>query len=355
MTVLDKHILILTPGFPKDESDVNCIPTLQIFIENFKNTFNDYNFSVISLHYPPTKSKYLWYNINVYSCGGKDISFPKRFKVWNDTLNYATIIDQQFPVSGIHSFWLGECAFLGNHLSKKFKIPHVNTLMGQELNSSNRYLRFINLKRMNIVALTDRQASIYSNKTKRSVDKIVPWGIRNDERVMNEDREFDILGVGSLIPGKNFEMFVDILYSIRNIFPKINAAIIGDGIEKERLASIILTNNLQNNLKLLGNLNRDEVLKLMSRSKIFLHTSKYESFGYVLAEALASGCYVVASETGFAQNTKKMFVANKKDEFIKIIFNLLKLKPDFTPEVPFAISDTTVMYKNMYDEIIQHK
>jgi len=346
-----KHILVLTPGFPKDGSDENCIPSLQIFLDDFYKTFDEFKITVIALHYPPFNSKYLWKKIDIYGCGGNDVAFPKRFKVWKDLFNSAKKIHQEFPISCVHSFWLGECAYLGSRISKKYKIPHINTLMGQELNESNWYLKFVNLNKIKIVTLSERQASLFKAKTGKDGTKTIPWGIRSDEKKINELREYDIIGVGSLIPGKNFEMFVEIVHDIKKVFPNINAAIVGDGTEKEKIRNSIIKLNLENNIKLLGNLNRKDVLNLMGKSKILLHTSKYESFGYALAEALACGCYVVCSETGFAKNTNKMFVAANKDEFIKSILGLLNSKPDYSPEIPFAINETSEMYKELYDQI----
>lgn len=346
-----KHILILTPGFPKDESDENCIPPLQIFLDDFNESYGDYKISVITVHYPPNNLNYVWKKIEVYSSGGNDVPFPKRFKIWKDVMSYANKIHRQFPISCIHSFWLGECAMLGSRISNKYKIPHINTLMGQELNERNSYLKFINLNKIKIVTLSERQASLLKAKTGKEGTKTIPWGIRSDEKKENELREYDIIGVGSLIPGKNFEMFVEIVHYIKKVFPNINAVIVGDGTEKEKIRNSIFKLNLENNIKLLGNLNRKDVLNLMGKSKILLHTSKYESFGYVLAEALACGCYVVCTETGFAKNTNKMFVAANKDEFIKSILGLLNSNQDYSPKIPITINETSKMYKELYDEL----
>ena len=346
-----KHILVLTPGFPKDESDENCIPPLQIFLDDFYRTFDDYKISVITVHYPPNNPNYAWNKIDVHSSGGNHVTFPNRFIVWKDVMINASKIHKEFPIYCVHSFWLGECAMLGNRISKKYKIPHINTLMGQELNERNSYLKFINLNKIKIVALSERQASLFKAKVGNEVKKIIPWGIRSDEIKVNELREYDIIGVGSLIPGKNFELFIEIVNEIKKIFPKINIAIVGDGMEKAKISELIIKLNLENNLKLLGNLNRKDVLNLMGKSKILLHTSKYESFGYVLAEALACGCYVVCSETGFAENTSKMFVATNKEKFVTAIISLLNSKPDYSPDIPFAINETSETYKELYDDI----
>lgn len=347
-----KHILILTPGFPKDESDENCIPPLQIFLEDFKKTFDEYNVTVIAVHYPPNNSHYFWKKIEIYSCGGNDVPFPKRFKVWWDVFNYADEINRELSISCVHSFWLGECAFLGTRISKKYNVPHINTMMGQELNKNNYYLKFINLDKTKVAAVSERQALLFKTKTGKAVTKIIPWGISKEEKIVNKLKEYDIIGVGSLTPGKNFELFVEIVHDIKKVFPRVNAALVGDGTEKQKIKDLIINLNLENNLKLLGTLNREDVLNLMGKSRILLHTSKYESFGYVLAEALASGCYVVCSETGFAKNMNKMVVVNEKDEFIKKIIELMKSKLDFTPELPFTLNETSASYKKLYYESI---
>jgi glycosyltransferase involved in cell wall biosynthesis len=347
-----KHILIITPGFPKDETDDTCIPPLQEFLNSFTSLFPDSKFTVISLHYPYLYQKYFWKGIPVFPLSGKDAGIKKPF-LWYNAIKLAKKIHTRNRIDIIHSFWLGECAMLGYRLSIKLNLPHLNTLMGQELNVSNRYFRFINLKKMKVAALSEKQASLFRNKTGQAVDEIIPWGIGDDDIVTdNTKREIDLLGVGSLISGKNFEMFIELVCSIRKQFPDIKAAIIGEGTAMEKLSNLISSYKLDDTVKLTGKLKRGEVLKMMRRSKILLHTSMYESFGYVLAEALASGCYVVCTKTGFAKKTNKMFIAENKNEFIRIILDLLNKELNFTPEVPFTAGNTSLLYNNLYENSI---
>ena len=52
MTKNKAHILILTPGFPKDENDFICIPPLQEFLVKFKTSYPLAKISVIAFQYP---------------------------------------------------------------------------------------------------------------------------------------------------------------------------------------------------------------------------------------------------------------------------------------------------------------
>ncbi|MCH8034756.1 MAG: glycosyltransferase [Bacteroidetes bacterium] len=352
--IKNKHIVIITPGFPKDETDDNCIPSLQQFVSHISEQSNDFIFSIITLHYPYTKSEYKWNGINIYSCGGKNIKFPLRFFTWRKVYNYFKEIITNNDVSLIHSFWLGECALIGNKLSNKYNFPHINTLMGQELSQSNKYLKFINLDKLKIVALSKNQAGLFGDIMKRNVDVTIPWGIDNNDYVISVNaRIIDILGVGSLIPVKRFEQFVRVIKRLKETHHKINALLIGSGKEKDNLENIIASNNLKENIKLTGEVNRSLVIDYMSQSKILLHTSIYESFGYVFAEALASGMYIVSYNVGAANKSDKWLVAKTEDEIISHITLLLNSKLFFKPINLFPIQNTIAQYEMLYNSLLK--
>jgi len=218
---LNKHVLILTPGFPKDEFDDTCIPPLQKYLFYLSQNESIY-ISIISLHYPFAFKKYIWNKIAVYSCGGENKSWLFKIINWFKVYNYFNIINRKRKVDIIHSFWISESAFIGNYLSKKYNIRHVITLMGQELKVKNNYLRFIDLNNSKIVAISEFIAEQFSIKTGRKVTKIIPWGI--DTEKINENKEeriIDFLGVGSLSKLKSYKLFIEIIEEIRKHNPYI--------------------------------------------------------------------------------------------------------------------------------------
>ena len=71
---------------------------------------------------------------------------------------------------------------------------------------------------------------------------------------------------------------------------------IGSGVLFEKTKKLILKNNLQNHVHLLGNYPNKEVLKIMRMHDVFLFTSdKREGWGVVLNEAMGQVCCPVAS------------------------------------------------------------
>ncbi len=344
-----KHVVIITPGFPKDESDNNCIPPLQDFVK-LLSTREDTKVSVITLQYPERKSNYKWYGVNVYALGGNDAKFPKRFLIWRRVISLFKKINADNHVDVIHSFWLSECALLGNFLSSKYSINHINTVMGKEANRSNRYIRFINFNKLKLIALSGRQADSIKKATGRNVDKIIPWGLDKNSlpAIEKQGRKIDILGVGSLISLKNHLAFINIIHKLKDFKPAINCVIIGDGPLKEKLNDQIKSLRLENNITLNGDLPRKRVFEYMMRSKILLHTSTFESFGMVFIEALYYGLYIVSKPVGIAEASDRWQVCNSNDDFITAVKHILQNTKNYEQILLHSLEDTINSYLKIY-------
>ncbi len=67
-----KTLIILTPGFPKNEEDTTCVPPQQIFVKALKEAAPGLNIIVLTFQYPFYSKEYLWNGINVISFGNKN-------------------------------------------------------------------------------------------------------------------------------------------------------------------------------------------------------------------------------------------------------------------------------------------
>lgn len=347
----DKHILFISPGFPKDEADSSCLPYLQTYFKAVAAAYPNIRFSAIAVNYPFEKKTYKCHNIEVYACGGKDRKLPFKLLNWQQCYSYFNQINKIQKVDYINSFWLRECAVVGDFLSRLKKLPHCVSMIGQDARASNRYLRFLNFNRFKITCLSNFQAKVFEKNTQRKVDKVIPLGLDANDFSnidLTQERTIDILGVGNLGPIKNYQLFIKMIARLKNKFPNIRSCIIGNGKFEADLKQQIQDLDVENNVTLAGHLNREAVLDYMQRSKIFLHTSIYESQGYVFLESLFLGMHVVSFEVGIAQNLEKWKVVADEDAMELALVDLLQKEKKYDSVMLYPVSDTVETYANIY-------
>jgi len=341
-----KHILFLVPGFPSDANDFNCVPPLQEFILKLKSSYPSARISVIAFQYPYRNTQYLWNGINIFPMEGKNQVYMKPL-VWLRAIETAKKLNKENQVEVIHSLWLGECVMIGNVLSKKFNCKHICTLMGQDVKSNNRYLRLSKNERIRIIALSQNQSDQFLQLTNRKVDEIIHWGI-DGQNFENTEREIDMLAVGSLIPLKNYSLFIRLIAELKFTYPNLKCKLVGTGPELAALKNMANEKGISENIEFTGLLNRQEIFKLMQKSKIFVHPSKFEGSGFVFAEALVNGMNIISFNVGYAQEHLKWFIAKDEKEFIQIAKNQISTPMAYNPVNLFPLVETVERYARIY-------
>ena len=246
-------------------------PHCRNFYSNLNQSYPFARISVITFQYPYLNTQYLWNSINIFPMAGKNKVYMKPF-VWLRAIKTAKNLNKENPVDVIHSLWLGECAMIGNILSKKFNCEHICTLMGQDVKSNNRYLRLSKNAKIRIIALSQNQADQFLQLTSRNVDEIIHWGIE-DQEFPNTERDIDLLAVGSLIPLKNYSLFIRLIAELKITYPNLKCKLVGTGPELATLKNMANEKAVRENIEFTGLLSRQEIFKLMQRSKIFIHPS----------------------------------------------------------------------------------
>jgi len=345
-------ILFLVPGFPKDEYDTTCIPALQQYVYHVAKSNPDIRVMVISFQYPYMKQKYNWNGIEVYPCGGEGRRRFGRLMTWLTAIKYILRMNIKIRVRLIHSFWLEECTFIGQLVSKILLAKHIASIMGQDALRRNLYLKYLNYSSMITTAGSLNAADTFYSSTRNRVDAVIPIGLDADNfnsKISAQSKRIDVLGVGSLIALKNYKLFIEIIDELGKDFPKLKATIIGEGVERDNLERMINKHGLQNNIELLGELPRPETIRHMYQSKILLHTSTYESQGYVFLEALYCGLTVVCFDVGFVEQSERMLGCASKEEMTENLRRLLKQDLTYEPILLKSINETVDEFKQMYD------
>jgi glycosyltransferase involved in cell wall biosynthesis len=340
------RVLWISPGFAADEHDDSCIPPMQLLATALKEKGVD--LQILTLAYPSTRTTYIWKGIPVYPGIGWNRSWF-RLANWIRVINKASGLHRQRKIDVIHSFWLGPSWLIGRYLKWRHHIPHITTLMGQDVLQSNIYLKFINKNDTDsLVTLSEFHRLKFGKVTGMLRVPCIGWGIPQNEirPELSSFRPIDILGCGSLIPVKNWPLWIDMVSRIILKYPDLHAEIIGNGPEMNQLEQQIVMAGIQNNVKLQGKLSRKQVLQKMQQSKILLHTSKFESFGMVLLEAASSGCRVISTPVGIAPEIG--LCAEGPDELVELIDRALVQTPLEKIQAIPTMDQTVSKYMEMY-------
>jgi glycosyltransferase involved in cell wall biosynthesis len=113
-----------------------------------------------------------------------------------------------------------------------------------------------------------------------------------------------ILFVGRLHERKGLDVFLPIFKQVLDE-EKAILRIVGSGEKESALKLQAEKLGLKNNIQFLGFLSDSEIRKQYSEASIFVLPSRYEGFGIVLLEALASGLPIVATRTGISSKVVK--------------------------------------------------
>ena len=238
---------------------------------------------------------------------------------------------------------------LGSRFAKSAGGRHVLTLMGQDARDGKSWWRRTQ-RPSAVVCLTERHAAYFADMSDATADAILPWGIdRQSLATPASQRDIDLLWCGSFAAVKRPDLFLSVI----DQFPAdkdLRAVMIGQGAtpfsEHHRNSFGGLVQ--QGVLTVLEALPRAEVLKLMQRSKILVHTSAYESQGYVFDEALINGMSIVSGEVGPAQPNARWRIANDAVSMAHAVRDLLRDMPAHDPIILHQVDATVNEYLRLY-------
>lgn len=337
-----KTLVVLSPGFPASEADTTCLPAQQSLVRCINNAFPDIQVVILAFQYPFEGSEYLWNGNRVIPFNGQNRKRLQRWKLWLRCLRTLKKLEQEENIIGLFSFWLDECAFIGDRFSKRSGLPHFTWLLGQDARQGNLYVKRIRPRASSLVAISDFLAKTFEENYGIRPQHIVPNGIDPDLYPSPPSvKDIDLIGVGSLIPLKRYGMFIDIVYKLRKHDRDIKAIICGKGPEEEKLTQRIHELQLENNIILYGEADHNTVLALLQRSKVLLHTSSYEGFSGACLEALYAGAHVISFVNPQDAWIRHWHIVKDEHAMLEQATEILQSdKIDYTPSLPYKMSDT---------------
>ncbi len=210
----------------------------------------------------------------------------------------------------IHAHFSEFAGYSSYNLNKKYKIPYIITEHSTDfIDNKIKNSYFYNKSKTKLIK------KIFNNASKiisvsRALDKNIfkYFSLPNSKRIvipntslniknLNRKKKFDFIFVGSLDKRKNPILLLHAFKEL-NYHKKYSLLIVGDGPLNKECNNFIKMNNLQNKVKIFKNCKRTKVLNLIDKSKVLILTSKHETFGVVLIEALSLGVPVITTNSG---------------------------------------------------------
>jgi len=338
MSNKEKTLVVLTPAFPANEKEEDWIPFQQMLLRSIKKIYPSIKIIVLSFIYPANNTKYTWNEITVFPSNGNKYRKLKRPLLWKLIWKKLNEINKEHKIDTILSLWCGECSLVGSYFGKMKSVKHFTWICGQDARKNNKMVKFIRPSPDELIAMSDFLVDDFYRNHHIKPAHVIPGGLDlsmyNNE---NETRDIDIAGAGSLVPLKRYDIFIDVVAELKNKIPGIKAVLCGDGGDAEQLRKRIGSYLLQENVQLTGMITPRETIKMMHRSKVFLHPSSYEGFSMACYEALFAGAHVISFVKTMYQEIPHWHVVRSKEEMQQKAFELLN-DPKLANEPIFTYS-----------------
>lgn len=164
-------------------------------------------------------------------------------------------------------------------------------------------------------------------------------------------QHLSVLSAGRLVKLKHFDA---VILACAKSFELKNYSldIAGEGALYEELNEIIVKNDYGQSVHLLGKISRDDLLKKMKVSDVFVLISDHEAFGIVYLEAMSQGCLVVASKNGGIDGViidgENGFLCEEgnADELSDVLLRISRLPLDEKKRISLNAVSTAQKYTN---------
>ncbi|MBE6748167.1 MAG: glycosyltransferase family 4 protein [Ruminococcaceae bacterium] len=190
---------------------------------------------------------------------------------------------------------------------KKYNIPYVVTEHGSLIHkleeNSDLFFQIENVYKNaeKVIAVSSGLADII--KSKFDVDSIVISNIADLSRFQYiqrtiEKEKFNLLASGNLIKGKGFDVLLKAFKKVSQKNKDCKLTIMGGGPEEANLKNLAQQLGIQEKVSFFGAYNREQFAEELNKAALFVLASRYETFGIVYIEAMATGLPVIATKCG---------------------------------------------------------
>jgi glycosyltransferase involved in cell wall biosynthesis len=364
------RIAIILPGFSKDAADW-AIPALQVLTLELART---HEVTVFSLRYPPA-GRYEIGGINHFATGGGTrFGFSSLGIIWQTVKNLVERHHQR-AFDSLHAFWADEAGLTALLAGARLGLPAIVSLAGGELT----YLADIGygtqgskirgwLTRMTIrraATLTagsnyQMQLAIEAGATPQKLH-LVPLGVdtkRFSPAAGPGPERPTMIQAASLVAVKNQALLLEVLEKVRLQIPDIRLRLVGSGPLEKHLRHLADQAGLNQHIIWQGAVPFPEMPAHYQAAQIYLQSSRHESQGMAVLEAMACGLPVIGTPVGILPEVAARPATSDPEILARQVVELfsqtdalqsLRLEARKTIVANYDLTHSTSLFVNLYD------
>lgn len=293
--------------------EVEIISTYKLYSEPVFHVDNRVKITYLMEHVKPNKKelKYYFSNKN-YSMFVKECFKSVKVLRLKKKLMVKVIkeldTDVVITTRTIHNEWVSKYG-LGDYKKIAWEHSHHNNNK-KYINNLVKSCRNVNY----LVSVSKELANFYEDFLgNKSV--YIPNCLDNIPNKLSKLEEKNLIAVGRLSAEKGFDDLLRLFKKISTKHPDWKLNIIGDGMERNNLLELAKDLKLGDKVVFHGYQNKDFINDMLMNSALYVMTSRTESFGLVLIEAMSYGIPCVAYDS--AQGANEIIDDGKNGYLIK--------------------------------------
>ncbi len=254
---------------------------------------DEYGYKVISALYPRRKT-----TLAKYFC-------------YRAAMKQAADLAQE-NLGGIDLIWCQvgwRSAIMGYYLSRKLKVPYIISEHWTGYSTADgSYEKFSMIVRSwiarlfmqadSVVAVSESQLADLKSHFSLSQTQVIGNVVEPISRDLSQFPSFTFIHISTLSYQKNIPLLLSAFKLLQERVPEIELLILGGTMPKvSRLQRYVQKSKLKG-VTCKGLVEESELIDYLSRSHALVHTSRFESFSVVIAEAWSAGIPTVATASG---------------------------------------------------------